>query len=177
MDLRHVFLLIAAITMLAVSPSACAGKKKLDKETFEWRYEIEPAVGQAHQGSCIVKVWTYAKKANQATAQAAKNAVHGIIFKGYAAKNGGNVRIPAQKPLVSDSKAAIENEAWFKEFFKDGGRYMQFVTLVNNGAPAPGDLIKVGKEYKTGIVVVVRKDELRKELENAGIIRSLDSGF
>lgn len=177
MNLRFVVSFIAVVSMMAFSPSVCARKNKLDKETFEWRYEIEPTVGQAHQGSCMVKVWTYAKKANRAAAQAAKNAVHGIIFKGYAAKNGGNVRIPAQKPLVSDSKTEQENEAWFKEFFKDGGRYMQFVTLVNNGAPASGDLIKVGKEYKMGIVVVVRKDELRKELENAGIIRSLNSGF
>ena len=36
---------------------------------------------------------------------------------------------------------------------------------------------KVGKEYKVGCVVSVRKDDLRKALEAAGIVRGLSSGF
>ena len=36
---------------------------------------------------------------------------------------------------------------------------------------------KVGKQYKVGVVVTVSKDQLRKYLEDAGVIRSLTSGF
>ena len=39
------------------------------------------------------------------------------------------------------------------------------------------EIVKVGKEYKVGVVVSVRKDDLRKALEAAGIIRGLNSGF
>lgn len=162
--------------LLLFLPDAFARKDKQDKETFQWRYEIEPVVGQAKQGSCMVKVWTYAKKMDKAVAQAQKNAVHGIIFKGYAASTDGT-RLPGQKPLVTDYETEIEHAAYFEDFFKDGGRYMRFVSLVNNGTPGPGDLVKVGKEYKVGIVVVVLKDALRKELESAGIIRALNAGF
>ncbi len=162
--------------LLLFLPDVFAKKNKQDKETFQWRYEIEPTVGQAKQGACIVKVWTYAKKMDQAVAQAQKNAVHGIIFKGYAPSTDGT-RMPGQKPLVTDYETELEHAAYFEDFFKDGGRYMRFVSLVNNGTPGAGDLIKVGKEYKVGVVVVVLKDELRKELETAGIIRSLGSGF
>jgi len=37
--------------------------------------------------------------------------------------------------------------------------------------------VKVGKEYKIGVVVSVSKDQLRKDLEAAGIIKGLSSGF
>ena len=36
-------------------------KKKADKETAEWRYEIE-AVGTGTQGTYQIKVWSYSKK-------------------------------------------------------------------------------------------------------------------
>ena len=40
-----------------------------------------------------------------------------------------------------------------------------------------GDRIKVGKEYKIGLFISVRKDALRKDLEQARIIKGLNSGF
>jgi hypothetical protein len=53
---------------------------------------------------------------------------------------------------------------------------MKFVTLTNSGLGA-GDRMKVGKEYKVGVVVSVNIELLRKDLEAAGIIRALNSGF
>lgn len=95
-------------------------KSKLDKATLQWEYEIEPAIGQAQQGSCIVKVWTYAQNIDKAKMQAAKNAVHGILFKGYAASTG-ETRIPAQRPLVQDVSAETTHSEYFSRFFADGG--------------------------------------------------------
>jgi hypothetical protein len=37
--------------------------------------------------------------------------------------------------------------------------------------------MKVGKEYKVGVVVSVYKDNLRKALEQAGVIKGLNSLF
>lgn len=155
-----------------------AQKRKADKETAQWRYEIEAAEGQAVQGNTLVKVYTYSKDKNTAMAQAGKNAVHGILFKGVAPKNEANVRIPGQKPIVTDIDAEETYKEYFTEFFKDGGKFQKYIQLVNNGIPDAGDIVKVGKkEYKVGVKVLVAKDALRKEMEAAGIIKQLGSGF
>lgn len=171
--MKKILLLMCAM-LFAASACIAQSKKKMDKATMQWRYEIEPAVGQGAQGTYLVKVWSYAKKAETATQQAPKNAVHGILFKGYAAYNNGSTRIANQKPIVSDPAIESQNEEFFKDFFTDGGAYAKFVTLVGNGA---SDVIKVGKEYKVGVVVSVQKDALRKYLEDAKIIKSMGSMF
>lgn len=149
-----------------------ASKKKADKDTKQWRYEIE-TVGSAVQGTAQVKVWSYSKNQNTAIDQAKKNAVHGVIFKGTP----DNGRIRGQRALTQDPNVEVEQGEFFNAFFEDGGKYLKFVSLVNNGAIAPGDRVKVGKEYKIGITVQVNTLSLRKELEDAGVIRSLGSGF
>jgi hypothetical protein len=147
-------------------------RKKAEEDTFEWRYEIE-VVNTGTQGTKQVKVWTYSKKANVAMEQAQKNAVHGIIFKGMPDK--GAVR--GDKAMATDPNLETTQEEFFKEFFKDGGKYSKYVTLVNNGAIAAGDVMKVGKEYKVGVIVSVNTAGLRKDLEQAGIIKALTNGF
>ena len=170
--LRWVVLILLAVVISA--PDMYAKKKKEDKDTYAWRYEIEPVEG-AVPGACRVKVWTYAKKADKAIAQAPKNAVHGIIFKGYAANP--EARVPGRRAMVTDYAVEQEFADYFEEFFADGGSYKRVVAEVNNGAPLAGAVIKVGKEYKMGIIVMVKTDELRKELESAGVLKSLNSGF
>lgn len=148
-------------------------KKKANKETSQWRYEVE-AVGTGIQGTYQLKVWSYSRNQQTAIEQAKKNAVHAIIFKGFPSKG----RVKGQKPLARSSNLEQEKALFFKEFFKDGGKYLKFVTLVNNGAIAPGDRIKISrKEYKIGVVVSVNVASLRKDLEDAGIIKSLNNGF
>ncbi len=167
---------ILLLTLFAFVNTSCAqrGRKKADKETMAWRYEIE-AVATGVQGSYQIKVWSYSRNATTATEQSKKNAVHGIIFKGFPNKG----RVQGQKPLSRDASLYAENEAFFKEFFKTGsGDYMKFVTLANNGQIAAGDRIKMSKrEYKIGVVVSVNVSELRKHLEAKGIIKGLSDGF
>jgi GTP-sensing pleiotropic transcriptional regulator CodY len=54
---------------------------------------------------------------------------------------------------------------------------MKFVSTSNDGAVEAGDRMKVGKEYKIGVVVSVDVSALRKDLEAAGMIKSLGAGF
>ncbi len=149
-----------------------AGSKKADKDMIEWRYEIENA-GSNLQGTAQVKVWTYSKNKNVAIDQAKKSAVHGVIFKGTP----DNGRIRGLKAIAQDPNIEIEKGEFFKEFFKDGGKYLKFVTLIENADIPKEDQLKVGKENKIGVVVQVNVNALRKDLEDAGIIRSLGSGF
>ena len=149
------------------------GRKKTDKETHEWRYEVE-AVGIGIQGTYQIKVWTYSKNAKIAIEQATKNAVHAIIFKGFPNKG----RIQGQKPLVRNPNIEQEKAKFFKVFFKDGGKFQKYVFLANNGAIALGDRIKIRKRsYKIGVVVSVNVAGLRKYLEEVAIIKTLSSGF
>lgn len=154
---------------LAVNAQA---KKKANKDTEAWRYEIE-AVGTGVQGTYQIKVWSYSKKPDVAIEQAKKNAVHGIIFKGFAGKQG----VTGQNALTSNVNLEEEKADFFESFFSDGGKYMKFVTTSNDGAVAAEDRMKIGKEYKVGVVVSVNVSALRKDLEDAGIIKSLGSGF
>ncbi|MDR3180689.1 MAG: hypothetical protein LBT61_02020 [Prevotellaceae bacterium] len=163
-----------ALFIGALAMSACgSAKKAADADTRQWRYEIEP-VATGVQGTYQIKVWSYSKDPNVAAEQAKKNAVHGVIFKGIA----GTQRLQSQKALVTDSNMEEKRKDFFESFFADGGAYMKFVNLTNNHLTiAAGDRIKIGKEYKVGIIVSVNKDALRKELENAGIIAKLGDIF
>ena len=138
----------------------------------KWRYEIEPvAVGK--QGTYLIKVWSYSRNGKLVLEEAKKNAVHCIIFKGF----DGNRYVPGQKPLAPNPELEFKHEKYFQGFFSSKGNYQRFVSVAGDGTIAPGDRRKIGREYKIGIIVSVNVHLLRRELEEAGIIRSLGSGF
>lgn len=165
------YLFLALTIALALPLFAQAGKKKADKDTQHWRYEIQPAVGQAPQGCALVRVWSYSKNANVATMQAGKNAVHGILFTGYSPSTDGT-RLPGRNPIISDFTIEQKHADYFKAFFGDNGPFQRYVSYVGNGVP--DQVIKIGKEYKVGITVTVLVDELRKRLEQDDIIAKLE---
>ncbi len=75
--------ILLAVSFVLCLPVFAGSKKKADKDTEHFRYEIECA-GNGAQGTYLVKVYSYSKKPNVAAEQCKKNAVHGIIFKGYS---------------------------------------------------------------------------------------------
>ncbi len=166
---KNLVLLLTAILLTTL----CSAKKKINKETEQWKYEVE-ATGVGVQGTYQIKVWTYSSKEETAIEQAKKNAVHAIMYKGFPTKD----RIKGQKPLVRNTNFTKEQNRIIDNLFKDKGEFQRFVTLSNNGAIAPGDRIKLGrKKYKIGVVVSVNVAELRKFLEDQGIIQKLSAGF
>lgn len=172
--MRHLFILVFCLLPLLVFSQSKRSMKKADENTAAWVYDVELGKHTATQGSKMVKIWSIAPNAMAAIKQAPKNAVHAVIFKGVPANQYG-VEV---KPLDRTARADIDHAAFFSNFFAEGGKYMQFVTLVNNGNIAPGDLIKLSKkEYKVGVLVIVRYDDLRKYLESEGIVKGLSSGF
>jgi len=152
---------------------SCSSPQTLeDKYTKQWRYEIEPvAIGT--KGSYLIKVWSYSKDQSAAIEQAKKNAVHGVIFRGFAGMNG----VARQPAMTNNPNLENEKKEFFDPFFAKGGKYMKFVSITNDGSIDAKDRIKVGQEYKIGVVVSVAVDDLRKDLEDAGIIRKLGAGF
>lgn len=145
-------------------------QKKEDKRTMEWRYEAQCA-GIGSETDYLIKVYTYSTKKNLAMEQAKKNAVHAVLFKGYPANS--QFGCSSQNPMCRNSNIEFEKREFFDTFFADGGPYMKFVNDSSDGNVEAGDRMKVGKEYKVGVIVSVNKSELRKYLEAAGIIRGL----
>jgi len=152
--------------------ASAQSKKKADKDAVGFRYEIE-AMRTGVQGTYLIKVWSYSKQPMLAMDQAKKNAVHGIIFKGFPGKDG----VPGQLALASDPNVEKEKAEFFEKFFGEGGEYLKYVNLTTDGSIAPEDRMKIGKEYKIGVVVSVDVASLRRALEDAGIIKKLDDGF
>ena len=162
-----VFALIAMFSVAGYADS----KKKKDKV---YKYELVCAKGGAQskdKNYKVVKVYSYGKKQEDAREACQQNAVHGILFKGYAGEGADS----GKKALCSEGYES--NKAYFDDFFENG-YWRQYVQLTNNGAIAPGDMIKVDKkEYKVGMLVTINVAELRKRLEKDGIIKSMNSFF
>ena len=177
--MKNFMIKISVLTMIlclfTISSDAQLNKtKKAQKDTEAWKYEIE-CVGIGKPGTKVIKVWSYSKKAKVATAQAKKNAVHGIIFQGYT---GGGQGCTSQKPLVSDPSIEEQKKEFFDNFFDfNGGKYMKFVAISGDSTPEVVGVKIKGYKYKVGVVVTVMTSNLRKDLEAAGIIRGLSSGF
>lgn len=158
-------LILGAIFLL----SSCGAPKQLSTtDTGSFQYELE-GVSNGSQGTYLIKVWTYSSTKRANIEACKKNAVHGIIFKGYAA--GNNVR--PQGPLVKEPGAESLYADYFNNFFADGGEYNRYVTVTSGTQ----EVVKVGKRYKIGMVVSVSKDQLRKTLEAAGVVKALGYGF
>jgi len=165
--------LLCLLLMITLPANAQKRKKgKADKETIEWRYEME-SVGVGTQGSAQIKVWSYSKYPETAKEQSKKNAIHGVCFRGYQ----GDGRVKGKDRMVTAANE-IKFEKFFTDFFNDGGDYLRFVQFTGDGEIGMGDLIKVGKkEFKVGVVVKVDFNGLRSHFEEQGIVAKLGGRF
>lgn len=132
-------------------------------------YEIESA-GSGTQGTYLVKVWVISKKNKPDLNVIQKCAVHGVLFRGFSNKELRS----AQKPLAGSALAEQSHMDFFTAFFKDNGPYRNYVTMVS----PTYEIIKMAKkQYRIGATFTVQKDQLRKDLTDAGILKGLNSGF
>ena len=141
--------------------TSCGSASKLSKADTPWTYEIE-SVGVGADGTYAIRVWSYYKNAKMPLEVAKRNAVHAVIFKGVPAGNGA-----ASQPL------SASDTAFFDNFF-----IADYQNYINSVANSSLRIIKLrAREYKIGYVVSVAKDNLRKYLEDQGVIKGLSSGF
>lgn len=129
------------------------------------QYDIAGA-GSGTEGTILVKVYVYAKKVTDADLK--RCAVHGVVFRGCAGNNSG-----ARQPAMASPTAEPDNAAFCDRFFAADGQCQSFASIVAGSY----DRVKTAKGYKTGAILQVDKSSLRKELERAGVVRSLSSGF
>ncbi|MBE9467981.1 MAG: hypothetical protein IMY72_06625 [Bacteroidetes bacterium] len=159
---------ILVIVVLAVGFFGCA-TTKIDS-VYKTGSEI---LKVGNEGTKLIKVWGYGKTPDIAITDAKRNAVDVAIFKGFSA-GGDSDKI---FPIVSEDNSRIENKVFFDDFFKVGGKYLQYVNSKNYGVPSGKDRLKLKYGYNVAVSVSIEFDTLRKYLEEKGIARRLDEGF
>lgn len=172
-QLQH--LLLCAFLLTTISSAEAQWKKnKANRDSKIFRYDVE-CEGVAKQGSKLVKVWSYSKNPKYAISGGMKNAVHGVLFKGYGSGVEG---CSALEPMIDASRDLSKYADFFDEFFKDGGEYLRYVSSATDGRIAAGDRLKISRrEYKIGVIVIIKYNQLRKRMEKEGIVKKLSSGF
>jgi len=99
------------------------------------------------------------------------NAIDGILFRGITGSN-----CVTQKPILSQSKTEVRNNALIKAIYGKKKGYNKYIT---NIAPFTTTKLTNGpkprSQYKYRITI--NKDLLRKDLSNNGVIKELNSGF
>ncbi len=150
------FILIA---MFVISIHSVSAKKGAASPL---KYEITCA-GSGQQGFYIVKVSTLIEKKKDINMDILKKcAVHGVIFKGFSGEQGCTAQRAMVKPTVE-----AQHADFFNAFFVSD--YLTYASVVGGTLQTA----KAGKSYEISAVIQVSKEQLRKTLEDAGIIRKL----
>lgn len=161
--------LILILLLFAFVPNYGQGRKLMKS----WdNYEVA-TVQVGSDGTKFVKVWGYGKNLKKAMLQAKKNAIHACIFRGLP----GTETAMATPPLCNNSDAFEQNRAYFESFFSDSGDFVRYLNMTTDTVPSGTDMRAVKSGYKVALYIQIMYDNLRKRLEDDGIIRGLSTGF
>lgn len=156
LKLTHLLTLVALML--------CFSLQLMAKSNDPLKYDIQ-AAGSGTQGTYLVKVYVYSSSAKAEQLKYA--AVHGVLFRGFAGT-------PSAPAMAGSATAEKEHADYFKAFFDKEKTFMQYASVIA-GSYERVKLAKGG--YKVGATVQVNKDQLRTDLEKAGVIRGLNTGF
>lgn len=110
---RHLFLLVLF----------CAS---LNAQKVNGNYNYKSScVDIENDGSLTLLSWGKGRNRNDAVEQAKKNAVSDILFVGIFEGNS----VCSRKPLIGEVNARDRYQEYFNEFFKDGGDFLNFISL------------------------------------------------
>jgi len=165
---------LAALVLASLCLSALAGVpgKERKKSMKSWdNYEIT-TVKVGVDGTKFVKVWGFGSSQDKAIMAAKQNAVHACIFRGLPGSETA-----MSTPALCSPDVLDQYEEYFQDFFADGGPWLAYITLTTDGVPSGTDVRKVKGGKKVGLYISIMYDNLKKKLENDGVIRKLSSGF
>jgi len=167
---KSIFTVIIIVLALA---TAVGQTRKERKAMYDSQYNYELAcLGVGNDGTKLLKVWGYGKKVDNAIYDAKRTSVAAVIFRGVPAGNGA-----APTPSLLPVDGYEQHMDFFDDFFKDGGMYLSFVNLTTDGTPGGSDNIKMSHGYKVAVSASINFNELRKYLQDKGVVKRLDAGF
>jgi hypothetical protein len=157
--------------LLCLTSAFGCGKHVAPASKLGGNYTFETeCMGSELDGSVTLKVFGKGNTDRDAVEQAKKNAVRDVIFKGIHQ----GVSECSKSPLMLEPRALERNEAYFAQFFQDGGAYAEYVTMQDERI---GDRLR-GREEKIArnavskaIVVRILVLKLKNKLTQDGIIR------
>ena len=143
-------------------------KSKEDQNLIP-EYQIE-GTGTENGSTTLVVVTIVSKNNDFREHDFGRCAVHGILFRGFT--NAYNSLSTSNHPaLMGSPMAEMQNADFFNNFFQS--TYAGYVRVQSDSRK----VVKVGKEYKQKVIVAVSERQLRKDLEDIGLIKSLKSGW
>ena len=157
------------VSLLLFAALNVVGRSYPFKITSSYQVEL---VRVAPKGLKYYKAWGEGSSVNKAMEIAMQNAVAASVFTGVR----GNEHAGSVPPLCESPSAYHDHKNYFDSFFKKGD-FLLYVENVNSQYPSGDDNLRSSKGHKVAVYVVVKYDDLRKKLEQDGIIKSLDSYF
>ena len=134
------------------------------------QYDIECGGVTAKEGYYLVKVWVHSSKKAPNDMAIREAAVRGVLFRGVAPSEG----CQSLRPIAGSQTSEDQHADYFNAFFNTEKKFQSYASIIS-GSYEIEKLKK--KNYRIGAKVMVAKDQLRHDLENAGIIRGLSTGF
>ncbi len=159
--------IILLVSFMVVGFQAYAQKHKDKKKLWASDYNYEAtceAVGV--DGTKVIQVNTFARKADQAIVIAKKRAIAACLFRGVH----GASEI---EPIITDRSIIEKHQEYFENFFETGNLYLNFIAYTNDHNLGGKEKIKMKKGYKIRLKVSVAYDALREEMEKEGFAKKL----
>lgn len=160
---RKIIFILAMIAIWAI-PAGAKLKFNISDE-----YMVTTS-GTGVGGTKFVVVKAYGKNAKEAMAKAKMDAVAAAIFRGLPA-GGGAQATPALSP--DGERLYTRYTDYFNRFFDEkSGEYIQFVNFTNSDIPSGANNIQTKDGRQVTVFVQIMFDNLRKRLQDDGIIES-----
>jgi len=156
------------LSLILVNLLSSCSTSSQTKIAGNYSYKSE-CLGVEGDGSQTLKSWGAGRNRFDAFAQAQKNALLDVIFKGISdGKSECEVR-----PLVPEVNARQKYDSYFNEFFKDGGEYRNFVSMSDERLEN-----KLLRDRKEGVgtvthsaIIKVKRPQLKEKLIADGILK------
>ncbi len=157
--------MIALATAPTIS-SAQSRKEMISVESLPTNYSVQ-TIKVGADGTKYIKVSGFGSNDNAATFNAKRNAIHAAIFRGFPSAAETN----ATPAICSDPNAMKVHKAYFDKFFESD--YQQYINITTDGVPSGSDRVKVKGGFDVKIYAQIMFDNLRKRLEQDGIVKAL----
>ena len=158
----HLFKLLFIALFVIISTSFKSKTNEL--------YQAE-CVSLETDGYIKLRIWDTRKGANYTSKQARKDAIHAILYSGIAASSSG---CSTQPPFLNNIEEREAFKGIAKSFFAKNGQWSVFTRNATIETILP---THIGNKSWKVFQVSVSKNELRKDLEERKIIKSLSNGF
>lgn len=158
------YILLVLVGMLNILPSFSKEKEE------PLQYEVICA-GTGVEGTYLVNVSVTVSNPNSMVEERLrKAAIHGVLFQGVSASD----KCSGYRPIVPKRETEQSRSDFFLPFFADNGRLATYADIVKGSLK----ILKMPKkQFRISATLSVRKDELRRLLEENKVIEGLSTLF